>query len=72
MRWSAMKKKRFAIFKVKVTARAHVIKIQIFYYIFQTAGPFATKLGLVVQHYKSECSAEKLGYCTQGQGHTEG
>ena len=23
-----------------------------FYYIFQTAGPFATKLGLIVQHYK--------------------
>ena len=44
----------------------------IFYYIFQTAGPFATKLGVVVQHYKLECPAEKLDYCVQGQGHSEG
>ena len=44
----------------------------IFYYIFQTAGPFATKLGVVVQHYKPECPAEKMDYCVQGQGHSEG
>ena len=43
-----------------------------FYYIFQTAGPFATRLGVVVQHYKPECPAEKLDYCVQGQGHSEG
>ena len=43
-----------------------------FYYIFQTAGPFATKLGVVVQHYKPECPVEKLDYCVQGQGHSEG
>ena len=35
------------------------------------ACPFATKLGLVVQHYKPECSAEKVDYCVQGQGHSE-
>ena len=39
--------------------------------IFQTAGPFAIKLSLVVQHYKPECPAEKLDYCIQGQGHSE-
>ena len=31
-----------------------------------------TKLGLIIQHYKPECPAEKLDYCAQGQGHTEG
>ena len=40
--------------------------------VFQTAGPVATKLGLIVQHYKPECPAEKLDYCAQDQGHTEG
>ena len=40
--------------------------------IFQTAGPFAIKLSLVVQHYKPECPAVKLEYCVQGQGHNEG
>ena len=40
--------------------------------IFQTAGPFAIKLSLVVQHYKPECPAVKLGYCIQDQGHNEG
>ena len=40
--------------------------------VFQTAGPVATKLGLIVQHYKPECPAEKLDYCAQGQGHREG
>ena len=43
-----------------------------FYYVFQTASPVATKLGLLVQHHKPECPAEKLDYCAQGQGHTEG
>ena len=39
---------------------------------FPTDDPLATKLGLVVQHYKPECPAVKLGYCVQGQGHNEG
>ena len=37
-----------------------------------TAGPFATKSGLIVQHHKSECPVEKWDYCIQGQGHSEG
>ena len=36
-----------------------------------TAGSFSTKLGLLVQHHKPECSVEKLDYCVQGQGHSE-
>ena len=35
--------------------------------IFETAGPFATKLGLMVQDHKSECPVAKLDYCVQGQ-----
>ena len=40
-------------------------KYDYFYYTFQTAGPFVTKLSLIVQHHKPECSVEKLGYCLQ-------
>ena len=43
----------------------------IFYYIFQTAGPFAARLALIVQHHKPECPVEKWDYCIQGQGHSE-
>ena len=32
-----------------------------------TAGLFATRLGLIVQHYKWECRVEKWDYCIQGQ-----
>ena len=42
------------------------------YYIFQTAGLFATKLGLIVQHHKPECPVENLDYCIRDQGHSEG
>ena len=42
------------------------------YCIFWTADTFATKLGLIVQHYKLECTVEKLGYCIQDQGHSKG
>ena len=43
-----------------------------FYCILYTAGPFATRLDLIVQHYKPECTVEKWDYCVQGQGHREG
>ena len=65
-------KKWFTIVNVKVTVRAYIIKFDYFYYIFQTAGPFAIKLSLVVQHYKPEWAVVKLGYRVQGQGHSEG
>ena len=29
------------------------------------------RLGLVVQHQKSECAVEKLDYCVHRQGHSE-
>ena len=37
-----------------------------------TAGLFATKLDLIVQHQKLECPLEKLDSCVQGQGHSKG
>ena len=46
-------------------------KYDYFYYIFETAGPFATKLDLIVQHHKPECPVGKLGHCIQGEGHSE-
>ena len=44
---SGRKKKKnwFTIVNVMVTARANIVKYDYFYYIFQTAGPLATKLG---------------------------
>ena len=38
--------------------------------MFQTAHLFATKLGLIVHHYKPECFFQKLDCCVQGQGHS--
>ena len=43
----------------------------IFYYIFKSAGPFATKVSLMVQHHKPECPVGKCDYCVQGQGHNK-
>ena len=40
-------------------------KYDYFCCIFLTAGWFATKLGLVVQHYKLECPFEKWDYCVK-------
>ena len=33
---------------------------------------FVTKPGMVMQHHKPECHAEKLVYCVQCQGHSKG
>ena len=40
------------------------------YYIFWTADPFATKLGLIIHYHKPECFMKKLDGCVQGQGHS--
>ena len=47
-------------------------KYDYFFYTFLTAGQFATRLNLVVQHHKLECPVEKWDNCIQGQGHSEG
>ena len=72
MNQSVMQKTWFTVFSVKVTVRAYIIKIWLFLLYLLNAGQFATKLGLIVQHHKSECLVEKLDYCIQGQGHSEG
>ena len=33
---------------------------------------FVTKPGMVMQHHKPECHAEKLVHCIQYRGHSEG
>ena len=40
--------------------------------IFWTADHFPTKLGVIMQHHKPECQAEKLVHCLQCQGHSKG
>ena len=42
------------------------------WHIFYIACLFATRLGLIVQHHKPECSVEIWDYCVQGQGHNKG
>ena len=69
MSLSVMQKDWFAILKVKVTARAHMIKCNNFYCLFWTADPFATRLGLIVHCHKPGCFKEKLD-CF-GQGHSK-
>ena len=63
-----MPKGWFAIFKVKVTARVHMI-MTVSAIIFCTADPFVIKLGLMVHYYKPECLMKELDCCVQGQGH---
>ena len=41
-------------------------------YIFWTVNVLATKLGLMIGYYRPERLVEKLDYCIQGQGHSEG
>ena len=53
MNWRVMWK-NWCIFKVKVTARAYIIKYDNFCCICETSAPFATKPGLMVNHYKLE------------------
>ena len=61
MSHSVVQKGWFAIFKVKVTAKAHMIKYDNFYYIFWTADPFPTKLCLIEQCYKSRVFYGEIG-----------
>ena len=58
MRQCAKQKNWFTIFNVKVTGRAYIINMTIFT-ISKIAGPFATNLGMIVQHHKLECPVEK-------------
>ena len=55
------KKNWFPIVNVKVTNEGLYNQNMTISTVFQTAGPVATKLGLIVQHYKPECPAEKIG-----------
>ena len=72
MRLCIMQKNWFIIFNVKVTATAYIIIIWPFLLYLLTAGLFATKLGLIVEHQKLECPMEKWDYCVEGQGHSKG
>ena len=52
MSQSVMQKDSFAVFKVKVTERAHVIRCVCFYHINWTADPLATKFNWMIHHPK--------------------
>ena len=57
--------------KIRVTARAYMIRIWLFCYIFLTADPFAVKLGLMV-HSRMPVSCEiKWITGVEGQGHSK-
>ena len=67
-----MQKNWFAVFNVKVTARAYIIKIWLLLLYLLNCWSFATKLCSIVQHHKLECPVEIFYYCIQGQGHSKG
>ena len=72
MRWSVVQKDWFAIFKVKITARAYRSKYDCFCYILCDTGLFATRVCLIVQYRKLECLTKKLGYCVYDQDYSKG
>ena len=47
-------------------------KYDSFYCIFWTADYLATKLGPIIGYHRPERLVEKVDYCFQGQGHSEG
>ena len=55
-----------AVFKVRVTVRAHMIKKDSFYYIFWTVDSLAAKLSLMIHHHKLECPVKKIGWFHSG------
>ena len=52
---SVMQKDWFAVFKFRVTVRAHLIRYDCFYHVCWTADLFATKFNWMVHHHKLEC-----------------
>ena len=64
---SVMGKNWFAVFKVKVRARAFLSLSDSFYPIFRTADSFAIKPGLSY----AGVFCEKKDDCIQGQGHSK-
>ena len=67
--WSVLWKKWIAAFKVKVTAKIKMSVNVCWYDIFWTTEHFVIQPGVVMQHHKPECHAEKS---VQYQGHSEG
>ena len=79
MSQSVLQKFCVVIFKVGITARAHVTKIiWLFLLYLWTVGSLATKLGGMMHHHKPECLVEKRrkrkkeDKFIHGQGHSEG
>ena len=64
------KTKLFATFKVKVTARAYMIKIWLILLYLLNCWFFGNQT-FTIYHRKPECLAGNLDYCIQGQGHSE-
>ena len=59
-------------FKVKVTVKLKNVSECLSAQYLLNHRIFVTKPGMVMQHHKPECHAEKLVYCVQCQGHSKG
>lgn len=57
---SVVQKLWLAVFMFKVILRSCINEIRRFYYIFWTTDRFATKLSLMVQHYKPSVLSKEL------------
>ena len=56
---SIMQEDWFAVFKFRVTVRAHLIRYDCFYHICWTADLFATKFNWMVHRHKLDCFVKK-------------
>ena len=63
---------RGAVFKVKVTGVAHMIKIWLFLLYFLNCWFLGNQAWSDDNHHELECLVKKLDYCIQGQGHSKG
>ena len=66
MSWSVIQK---AVSKIRVTVRAHMIKIRQFLLYLLNCWSCGTKFGLIAHYHKPECLKKKLNCFVQGQGH---
>ena len=72
MRWSCMWKNLFTIFKVKVTVRAYLLKIWLFLLYLLNCWFVCNQTWYLSTTSYAGVFCEKLDYCIQGQGDSEG
>ena len=66
---SVMRIDWFALFKVKITGKAHTFRYECFHHIFWTADLFAFRFNGMVHHHKMECRVKIGLLCSRSRSH---